>query len=382
MTIEEIKNISAEECEARKAQIAEEMNAEDADLEALSAEVDALNERRKALVEAEEQRKALANAVAKDSTATPIEERKETKTMENIEIRNTKAYIDAFANYIKTEDDTECRSLLTENVSGGVPVPEFVYDIVKTAWDREGLMSRVKKAYIKGNLKVGFELSSDGATVHTEGDGAVEEENLTMGIVTIVPTSIKKWISVSDEVLDLRGEEFLRYVYDELTYQIAKKASDELVGLIVSAPTTSTTTSVAVSQMSASALSMGTIADAIGRLSDEASNPVIVMNKATWSAFKAVQYANGFNADPFEGLDVIFNNSLKSFASASANDTVVIVGDFEQGALATLPDGDGIAFKFDDKTAMEYDLVRILGRKYIGLGLVAPKAFTRIVKSV
>ena len=382
MTIEEIKNISAEECEARKAQIAEEMNAEDADLEALSAEVDALNERRKALVEAEEQRKALANAVAQDSTATPIEERKENKTMENIEIRNTKAYIDAFADYIKTEDDTECRSLLTENVSGGVPVPEFVYDIVKTAWDREGLMSRVKKAYIKGNLKVGFELSSDGATVHTEGDGAVDEENLTMGIVTIVPASIKKWISVSDEVLDLRGEEFLRYIYDELTYQIAKKASDELVGLIVSAPTTSTTTSVAVSQMSASALTMGTIADAIGRLSDEASNPVIVMNKATWSAFKAVQYANGFNADPFEGLDVIFNNSLKSFASASANDTVVIVGDFEQGALATLPDGDGIAFKFDDKTAMEYDLVRILGRKYIGLGLVAPKAFTRIVKSV
>ena len=382
MTIEEIKNISAEECEARKAQIAEEMNAEDADLEALSAEVDALNERRKALVEAEEQRKALANAVAQDSTATPIEERKETKTMENIEIRNTKEYIDAFANYIKTEDDTECRSLLTENVSGDVPVPELVYDIVKTAWDREGIMSRVKKAYIKGNLKVGFELSSDGATVHTEGDGAVDEENLTMGIVTIVPASIKKWISVSDEVVDLRGEEFLRYIYDELTYQIAKKASDALVGLIVSAPTTSTTTSVAVSQMSASALTMGTIADAIGRLSDEASNPVIVMNKATWSAFKAVQYANGFNADPFEGLDVIFNNSLKSFASASADDTVVIVGDFEQGALATLPNGDGISFKFDDKTAMEYDLVRILGRKYIGLGLVAPKAFTRIVKSV
>lgn len=382
MTIEEIKNISAEECEARKAQIAEEMNAEDADLEALSAEVDALNERRKALVEAEEQRKALANAVAQDSTATPIEERKETKTMENIEIRNTKEYIDAFANYIKTEDDTECRSLLTENVSGDVPVPELVYDIVKTAWDREGIMSRVKKAYIKGNLKVGFELSSDGATVHTEGDGAVDEENLTMGIVTIVPASIKKWISVSDEVVDLRGEEFLRYIYDELTYQIAKKASDELVGLIVSAPTTSTTTSVAVSQMSASALTMGTIADALGRLSDEASNPVIVMNKATWSAFKAVQYANGFNADPFEGLDVIFNNSLKSFASASADDTVVIVGDFEQGALATLPNGDGIAFKFDDKTAMEYDLVRILGRKYIGLGLVAPKAFTRIVKGV
>ena len=77
MTIEEIKNISAEECEARKSQIAEEMNAEGADLEALTAEVDALNERKKALIAEEEQRKALANEISTDKTATIIEERKE-----------------------------------------------------------------------------------------------------------------------------------------------------------------------------------------------------------------------------------------------------------------------------------------------------------------
>ena len=47
MQIEEIKNISAEECEARIAEIKNEMNDENADIEALSAEVDAIEERKK-----------------------------------------------------------------------------------------------------------------------------------------------------------------------------------------------------------------------------------------------------------------------------------------------------------------------------------------------
>lgn len=378
MTIEEIKNISAEECEARKSQIAEEMNAEGADLEALTAEVDALNERKKALVEEEEQRKALSNDVANNVNTTTLEERKETKTMETIEVRNTKEYINAFAEYIKSNDDTECRSLLTENVSGDVPVPEFVYDIVKTAWEREGIMSKVRKAYIKGNLKVGFEISADPAVIHTEGGNAVTEEDLTLGVVTLVPASIKKWISVSDEVVDLRGEDFLRYVYDELTYQIAKKSADELVSAIVNSPSTSTSSAPAVGVISVTALDMATVATAIGTLSDEADNLTIIMNKSTWSAFKAVQYANGFNADPFEGRDVVFNNSLPAFADAQSGDTVIIVGDLDHGALANFPNGDGIAFKFDDKTDMAKDLVRILGRQYVALGVVAPNAFTKV----
>lgn len=382
MKIEEIKNISAEECEARLAEIKTEMNAEDADIEALSAEVDAIEERRKALITAEEQRKALADKVANDVTATIVEERKGDIKMEKIEVRNTKAYIDAYANYIKTGDDTECRALLTENVSGSVPVPEMVYDIVKTAWNKEGIMSRVKKSYIKGNLKVGFELSADGAVIHTEGDGAVDEENLVLGVVTLVPQSIKKWLSISDEVLDMTNDSFIQYVYDELTYQIAKKASETLVGLIVSAPANSTTTSIGVSTMDVSAITVGTIAEALGKLSDEASNPVIIMNKATWSAFKAVQYANGFSVDPFEGLPVLFTDALKSFAGASDGETFCIVGDLEQGALANFPNGDEIRFKFDDTSLAEYDLVKIIGREFIALGLVAPKAFVKLLKEV
>ena len=302
--------------------------------------------------------------------------------MENIEIRNTPEYISAFAEYIKSDDDTECRSLLTENVSGDVAVPELVYDIVKTAWENEEIMSLVRHTYIKGNLKVGFEISGDPAVIHTEGGEAVTEEELVLGTVTLVPASIKKWISVSDEVMDMRGEEFLRYIYDELTHRIAKKAADTLIGIIAASPTTSTSTAPAVPAIDVAAIAIDTIAQAIGNLSDEASHPVIVMNKASWSAFKAVQYANGFSVDPFEGLRVVFNDSLKSFATASDGDVFAIVGDFGQGAIANFPNGDDIKFKFDENSLAEADLVKIIGRKYVALGVVAPNAFVNLKKDV
>ena len=180
--------------------------------------------------------------------------------------------------------------------------------------------------------------------------------------------------------MDLRGEAFLQYIYDELAYQIAKKAADEVVAAIEACGTQSTSTSVGVPVVEATAISIDLVAQALGNLSDEANNPVIMMNKATWSAFKAVQYANGYSVDPFEGLDVVFNNTIKSFAAASSGDTFAIVGDLGQGALINLPNGEGIEFKFDDKTDMTKDLVRVLGREYMGIGIVGPNSFVKIQK--
>ena len=378
---EKFQNFTAQECEQRIAEIKNEMTAEDANIEELSAEFDAIEARMKALADAEEQRKALASKIANDVTLPTVEERKENMEEKKIEVRNTPEYIEAFANYIKTDKDTECRALLTENVSGDVPVPELVYDIVKTAWEREEIMSRVRRIEVAGNFKVAFELSADDAQVHTEGGTAITEEDLKLGIVTMVPVSIKKYVSVSDEVLDMTGENFLRYIYDELTHRIAKKAADILVGKIENAPTTSTATAPGQPEISVAAIAMDTIATAVGNLSDEASAPVIIMNKLTWSAFKAVQYANGFSADPFEGLPVVFNNSLKSFAAATTGEVFAIVGDLAQGALANFPAGNAIKFKYDDLTKKDADLVDILGRQYVAVEVVAPDAFTRIKKS-
>jgi len=375
----ELKTASAAELEARKAAIAQEVEAEDADLDALEAEIRSINEeletRKAEEAKKVEIRKAVAEGEGKTIEKLPTEERKE---MTNEEIRNSKQYIDAYAEYVKSGDDKEVRALLTENVANGtVPAPEFVYEIVKNAWEKEGIMSRVRKSYLKGNLKVGFEISADGAYVHTEGT-AVTEEALVLGVVELIPATIKKWISVSDEVMDLRGEEFLRYIYDELTYRIAKKAADELVAKIVAAGTASTATAVGLPKITQTTIAVGNIAAALGNLSDQAADPVIIMNKLTWSAFKAAQYAASVPVDPFEGLPVIFNDSLPAFSAATTGVVYAIVGDLGEGALANFPNGEAIQMKYDDMTLATSDLVRVIGRMPVALGVVGPNAFVRI----
>lgn len=377
----DFENMSIEAMETRLAEIEEEIKTEGADVEKLTAEVDGILARKKELIAQAEERKAALNEVLADAKAETIKTfEEETRAMnENtIEFRNTPEYINDFAEYIRTGEKRG--AVLSENVSGGVAVPELVYDVVKTAWDKEGIMSLVKKSYLKGNLKVGFEISATGAVVHTEGSDAPAQETLTLGIVTLVPESIKKWITISDEVLDLRGEEFLRYIYDELTYQIAKKAADTLITKIEACSTVSTTTQCGVPAITEPTIAMGTIASAIANLSDEANNPTIVMNKLTYAAFKSVQYANGYGADPFEGLNVEFNSTIKAYSVASTGDTYAIVGDFGQGALANFPNGDEVKIILDDKSLAESDLVKIVGREYVAMDVVAPKAFVKIQK--
>lgn len=329
-----------------------------------------------------EEKRAMEDVIAK-KTIKEIEKKEDEKM--DIEIRNTPEYINAYAEYIKTGKAEECRALTSTNDTtphgtGTVAVPDLVYDIVKTAWNREGIMSRVRKSYLKGNLKVGFEISGGDAAIHAEGDSAVSEESLVLGTVTLTPQSIKKWISISDEVLDLRGEAFLNYIYDELAYRIAKKAADQLVAKIEACGTVSTTTCVGVPKLAATTASLGDIAQAMALLSDEAANPVVMMNKATWGTYKALAAKGNYGYDPFEGLDVVFNNTIAAYSAATTGVTYAIVGDLDQGALANFPNGDGIEFKFDELTDMTKDLVRVLGREYVGLGIVAPNAFVKITK--
>lgn len=373
----DIKTMTAEELMERRAAIALEVDAEDADLDALETEARSINDElasRKAEWEAHQ---AELDKIAQ-MTGEPIVE--EPKTMTNEEVRASKEYVNAFVNYLKTEDPTECRALLTDNVStGGVPIPKYVEDKIRTAWDRVELMGLVKKTYIKGNLNVGFELSADPAYLHTEGSAANTEEALTFGLVDLTAKSIKKYIKISDEAIDLKGEAFLDYIYDELTYRIAKKAQEELIGKITALTASATTQAVGVGVVKGTP-SIGVIAQAIGELSDEAQNPVIVMNKGSWAKFKAAQYAGQFNVDPFEGCKVYFDSSLPTYVTTgTANSTWAIVGDFANGAQANFPNGDDITIKYDDKSEAEKDLVKIVGREYIGLGAVADHAFTKIV---
>ena len=377
----ELKEMTVEQLEERKSAIVAELDNEGADLDAFEAEVRAIKEELETRAKEEAQkveiRKTVADIKAPVVMEKVVEEKREMKT--NEEIRASKEYIDAYARYMISENDAEVRSLLTENVSGVVPVPTIVDDIIRTAWEKSDILSRVRKTSIRGNLKVPFELTADGAYEHTEGTAAPTEESLTLGIVTMIPKNIKKWIRISDEAIAMGGETLVRYIYDEITYQIIKKLTALVIADITGASTSASSSAVDVPAISMNP-ALTTVATAFANLSDEATDPVIIMNKLTYASFIGAQAGGNFSFDPFNGLKVLFSSALPAYSSASNNQVYAIVGDLK-GAQVNYPEGEGIVLKYDDLSEAEADLVKIVGRQYAAHALTARKMFCNIKKT-
>lgn len=376
--IEEIKSFTAEQIEERSAQIVTEIEqADEARLAELNEEIKAL-EARKAEIELEN-RKADMVAVAQGAGKV-VEKMEERTVMTNEEVRRSQEYINAFAEYIKTGDDKECRALLTTQVSGVVPVPEIVDSIVRTAWEKDQIMSRVKKTYIKGNLKTTFERSASGAYVHTEGTSAPTEEELLLGIVTMIPRNIKKWITISDEAVAMGGEAFVRYIYDELTYQIVKKLAALGVADISGASTSHSATAIGVPQLSA-APGVTVFQKAMTQLTDEAdvNNLVVLLNPATDAAIIDAVAAGNFSIDPYAGLKKIYTSALPAYSTADANAVYAIVGDLS-ALQFNFPEGDDVIVKWDDMSLAESDLVKVVGREYAAHAVTAPGRLVNVTK--
>lgn len=372
-TIEEIEN--------RLSEIKANLEKPEADLDALQEETRSLiaerEELRKAAKEAEETRKAIADGIGEVKVTEKVEEK---KTMTIEELRNSKEYINAYAKYVQSGDDRECRAMLTENAgeSGQLPVPVLVEQTVKTAWENDQILSRITKTAFKGNLKVTFERSGDVAYVHTEGTSAPTEESLTLGVVTMIPANIKKWIHVSDEVVAMGGEAFLRYIYEELTYQILRKLAALVIADIAGASTSHSASAVGVPKVTL-APAINTVATAVANLSDEAVRPVVIMNRLTEVEFRAAYAAGNFAVDPYVGLERVYTSALPAYSAASSNAVYAIVGDLS-GAQVNYPEGEGVILKYDDLTEAEADMVKVVGRQYAAHAVTAPGRFVNIAK--
>lgn len=381
----QINEMQMSDIEKRLAEISEAMNTPEADLDALTNEVNELEERKNTLKAEIEQRKAQMDAitVGTEPTETIKTFTEERKTMDLMEIRNSNEYALAFLNAIKSGDETECRALLTDQVSGGqIPVPTFLENEIKTAWEECKIMSLVKTSSYKGNVKIGFEVSATGASVHVEGTDAPTEETIVLGSVELKAENIKKWITVSDEALEGTTVDTMGYLYKEIAQKIVEKAEEIAIGKITSAPTTTSATAVGVPQYKATTLGADTIVMAEALLSGKAKNLHIAMNRQTYASLVSVALASNYAVDVFDGLKdrIVFTDVLPSFSSASASDVYMIIGDFGYGFQANKPNGDSIKITVDNLSLAEKDLVKIVGRQYVGMGVVAPKAFVNIVK--
>ena len=376
---------TTEELLERRTAIASEINIEGADLDALEAEARAINDELETRKKAEEQRQELRNAVANgdgESIKNFTEEREKTMTIK--ELRSSQEYLNAWAEGIKTGRYDECRRLLTENAlplsgDGVVPVPTYVEGRIQGIFERNEILSRVRRTYFKGNLKVGFEVSSTGAAVHTEGADAISDEQLVIGTVSIIASMIKKTILVSDELIDMHGQEMLDYLFDEFENKIETFLAGSVVDKIANAPAVSSATAVGIPAVESDVITLDIVAQALALLTNSVDNAVVVMNRGTYAAFRAAALNANYSVDPFEGLTVVFTSALPSLADATAGATWLIVGDMS-AVTVNFPAGDQVKFVYDPYTNAPADLVRITGRLYAGIGVTTPGKLAKVAK--
>lgn len=354
----ELNNMTIEELEARGAAIICEMDADGADLDALETEARSIRteiEKRRTL----EKQKADIRAQVAHGAGTIIESIPEERTNDMNEKEMRTQIEEALAETIKGRATAEQRALLTTDGGGSVLVSNIVDEYIWTDWDKSPILSRIRKVYVAGNYSVGYEASATGATIHAEDDDPPAEEELTIAYVDFVAQYFKKWIQVSDRVLALKGRAFLDYLYDEFGHQLAIALENATVAEIAASALTAQVTH----DIDGDAVLAG-----IAALSDEATDPVAIMSKSTYADIKSIRTTTGARIeDPFEGLEVLFNNSV----------TGVLVGDLS-GVVANFPEGEDFKFITDDLSLAEKDLVKIVGKVLADIHLVRPNGFALV----
>lgn len=364
--------------ETRSAEIRSLANeADEAALDAMMEETQKNSERksellaRKAEIEAEE---AEARAVIDGKkNVTEVTGKKEEKMTLN-EVRSSVAYVNAYAEYIKTGKDEEVRSLLTNLVEGGtIPVPTMVQDAVEHAWANTSILNRIQRVSVPGVLEVPYEVSATGAVEHTEGTAAPAEEVLEIGTIEIKPAMLKKWIAYTDEVEAMKGEAFLNYLNAEIAQRIYeagdKKAVEAMLNTTLKASATH-------------AFDATTIFAGLAQLSDEAKNPVAIMSRATYfNDFMSLVDTTGrpiYNVVVENGRPTYYINGVEVIFSGETGGKIVLV-DLD-GLKCNTPSGDSIKFLKDPYTLATEDKVRLIGKLYMGVAVVKPGRTVVITK--
>ena len=353
----ELNEMTVEQIESRQSEIVASLDNPESDLDALESEMRSLKEELEARKNAEVKKAEIRNAVTRGKGEV-IDSLKKEET-EKMETRKAEM-IDALAEYIKGTATAEQRALLTTDATNGtVKVSNIVDDFIWTDWDKSPILSRIRKVYVQGNYSVGYEASATGAVKHTEGANAPTEEVLTLAYINFIAQYYKKWITVSDRVLALKGRAFMDYLMDEFGHQLAIALENAVVAEIAASTLTASVTNP---------IDNTAVMAAFAALSDEATNPVVIISKSNYANIMNERTTAGAKIeDPFNGLEVLFNNTV----------TGMLVGDLD-GVVANFPEGEDFKFIVDDRSLAEKDMVKIVGKILCDIHLVRPNGFAKV----
>lgn len=399
----EKRNAIVDEVEAKKEEfenadtdkrdeILDEVEALTEEANKIEEDVKELEEQKDKLAEQEE-RMSMSSTLSK----TKIEERK--SQMENVNVLATKEYNQMYADFIRGKvDKKEIRSYLESRAlattTENVPIPEVMQGFVETAWYEYGKFSRlVSETFEPAILKIPVEVSADPANWHDELGEEPQEENITLGQIILQPKMIKKWISLTDELMAMSADDFLRYIADELVYRVVLALDEAIInrtdanGLGVIGIVDNPNTEVVNAELNFNAINVA-LANLVSF-----EDLTIAMNPATFfntfmgmvdevgrPIFNVVQDNNSRPQYYLSGHRVEFTQALKSDAEASAGEPVFIIGNFRRGYRLNYPQGRNVITLVDPYTLATQDLVRMIGRLYVAGNVVKPKHFAQVNK--
>ena len=369
-----------------------------AEVEEMGKEADEIDEEIK---EVEEVKKAFEEQEERMSLLKNVETEKVEVRNKDIkkDILDTPEYRQAWVDTIRHNDLSYVQKVLRDDPVLGmatsndnVPVPTIWQSYVETAWYNYGKFSRlVNKTSIAGYLSIPFEASATGAAMHTEKADAPTEEAIVLGLIELKPAMLKKWISMTDELMAMTADDFMRYLADELVYRVVL-ALDE--GIIKGALDSNGKGVVGIvgntnTQKVSAALSFNVVNEAIADLVTFENLTLAIHPQTFFKNFMGLtdlqgrpiyQIAHDNAGKPqyyVNGIRCEFTQALPAYDDAQAGAAWAVVGDF-RGYRLNLPEGDMVRTLFDPYTLATEDKARMIGRLYAAGNVARLKHFAQI----
>lgn len=220
-----------EQINIRMAEIAKEIENDDADIDALSKEVDELQAEKKALIEKAETRKATLERIAKGNNSKILE--KEGKEMEEKKenIRDNAEYRSAFLKNLqgKKLEEAEERALTSALNSAGAVIPTTTLNLVMEKLEEAApLLKEIELIRVNGNVTFAVEADATEANIHAEGATMTDDGDVLIP-VSLTTYEITKYINVSKTVANMSVDAFEKWLSNMLAKRIARKITKLII---------------------------------------------------------------------------------------------------------------------------------------------------------
>lgn len=216
------------EINERMAQIAEEIRKEDADIDALTKEVDELEEEKRTVIKNAEIRKATLERIANSNSNEIIERGKEKEEMEERKENglDSEVYRSAYFKRLLGKELTaeEERAFAVSGVEGALPV-QTSEEIIKKLSQYAPMLDEITLLHVPGQVKFAVEGTKTSASGHTE-NAKITGDSDTLVTVSLGGYEVTKLIQVSKSVEKMTVASFESWLIDMITEMVGDKIED------------------------------------------------------------------------------------------------------------------------------------------------------------